>query len=398
MRTTFSGPAPVRGAIHSPVIGWARTVLMIAGFVGVALQGCQSAPRNPTAARPSPTPGPRGAEAAPRRPTDTNYAVIKVFYATDRTRVQSGTPANFFSGDRGTLSYGTCDVSIPRDHKMGELEAPTIWKLEFREDPGKHVVLLSVSPRAPAQYFTELGDRVRASPGKSLFIFIHGYNVSFEDAARRTAQIHYDLGFDGAPVFYSWPSQGKIGGYVVDEGNIEWTQANLKAFLTQVASSTDAANIYVIAHSMGNRALTAVIGPLLAAVPDLRTRLRQIILTAPDIDADVFKRDIAPQLAADHVPTTLYVSSRDLALRASKDFHGYPRAGDSSDGVVIVSGIDTIDASAVDTSFVGHSYYADERSVLGDIFYVVRNGFDPNNRFALVVVEGAAGRYWKFKE
>ena len=26
---------------------------------------------------------------------------------------------------------------------------------------------------------------------------------SFEDAARRTAQMHYDLGFDGAAVFYS---------------------------------------------------------------------------------------------------------------------------------------------------------------------------------------------------
>jgi esterase/lipase superfamily enzyme len=273
-----------------------------------------------------------------------------------------------------------------------------IMAARIRQDPDKHVVLLSVSPSLAAQYFAELRNRVRASAGKNLFIFIHGYNVSFEDAARRTAQIHYDLGFDGAPVFYSWPSQGKVGGYVVDEGNIEWTQPNLKSFLSQVASSTDAANIYLIAHSMGNRALTGVISPLLTEMPDLRTRLRQVILTAPDIDADVFRRDIAPKMAAAHVPTTLYVSSRDLALRASKEFHGYPRAGDSTDGVVVVSGIETIDASAVDTSLVGHSYYAEERSVLGDIFYLVRNGFDPNNRFALVAVDDAAGRYWKFKE
>jgi hypothetical protein len=43
--------------------------------------------------------------------------------------------------------YGTRDVSIPRDRRMGELESPSIGRLQFREDPSKDVVLLSTATR-----------------------------------------------------------------------------------------------------------------------------------------------------------------------------------------------------------------------------------------------------------
>ena len=43
---------------------------------------------------------------------------------------------------------------------------------------------------------------VSRSPRKDAFVFIHGFNVAFEDAVMRTAQIAYDLGFDGAPILY----------------------------------------------------------------------------------------------------------------------------------------------------------------------------------------------------
>ena len=34
---------------------------------------------------------------------------------------------------------------------------------------------------------------------------------------RRTAQIAYDLKFEGAPIVYSWPSQEGLLSYTVDE-------------------------------------------------------------------------------------------------------------------------------------------------------------------------------------
>ena len=328
---------------------------------------------------------------------EAEYAVVRVFFATDRAMTASPNPGEKFGAGRSELSYGACEVSIPRDHRMGELEAPSILKLEFSEDPAKHVVVLAAIIRPREAFFADLAERVRRSGAASAFLFVHGYNVTFEDAARRTAQIAYDLGFEGAPVFYSWPSEGRVAAYTVDEANIEWAQANLQGFLQDFFERSDARNLYLIAHSMGNRALTRATAHLLAERPELGQRLREIILTAPDIDAEVFKRDIAPALTAAGRPVTLYASSRDLALVASKKVHGYPRAGESAPSPIVLRGIETIDATAVDTSLVGHSYFAESRSVLSDIFYLVRDGHRAERRFGLRTAQVQDGRYWIFK-
>lgn len=325
------------------------------------------------------------------------YATVRVFFATDRNLTGNTDPNEMFGVNRSNLTYGACEVSIPRDHRMGELESPSIWRLEFREDPAKHVVLLSTAIASKDKFFADVAARVRQSKGSNAFLFVHGYNVTFEDAARRTAQITYDLGFDGAPTFYSWPSRGSTPAYTVDEQNIEWAQANLRSFLEDVFTRSDAQSVYLIAHSMGNRALTRAVASLLTDKPALRDRLKEVILTAPDIDADVFKRDIAPALAATGRPVTLYASSEDLALVASKKVHGYPRAGDSGQGLVVVPGIETIDATRVDTSLLGHSYFAEARSVLSDMFYLIRNGQRADQRFGLRPVDAQVGRYWEFK-
>jgi esterase/lipase superfamily enzyme len=328
---------------------------------------------------------------------DADYAVMRVFFGTDRTLTASTKPGEMFGADRAEVRYGACEVSIPRDHRMGELEAPSILKLEFREDPVKHVVLLTAVTRPRDAFFVEVAARVAESDSKSAFLFVHGYNVTFEDAARRTAQMAYDLAFTGAPIFYSWPSQGAMAAYTVDEANIEWSQTNLKAFLRDVVERTGANKLYVIAHSMGNRAMTRAVASLLGEQPALRPQVTEVILAAPDIDAEVFARDIAPVLVETGRPITLYASSADLALTASKKVHGYPRAGDAGPSLFVAPGIETIDATAVDSSLVGHSYFADSRSVLSDMFHLVRDGQRATRRFGLRAVDVERGRYWEFK-
>jgi esterase/lipase superfamily enzyme len=333
-------------------------------------------------------------------PTSTpvpDHATVRVFFATDRNLTGMTNPSKMFGSDRAGITYGTCEVSIPRDHRMGELESPSIWRLEFRENPAKHVVLLKIVTASKDQFFADVTTQVRQSRASNAFLFVHGYNVTFEDAARRTAQITYDLGFDGAPTFYSWPSRGSTAAYTIDEQNIEWAQANLRSFLEDFFTRSDAQNVYLIAHSMGNRALTRAVASLLTDKPTLRNRLKEIILTAPDIDADVFKRDIAPALTAGGQSVTLYASSKDLALAASKKVHGYARAGDSGQGIIVVPGIETVDATQVDTSFLGHSYFADTRSVLADMFHMIRDGKRANDRFGLRPVETQSGQHWEFK-
>jgi esterase/lipase superfamily enzyme len=373
-------------------------------------------PRNPitlrllpvrTAARATRPPEPKLTLPAPPPPAtaamaeEPNYYTVKIYYATDRKATGQTAPADFYGSDRDpnadeNLSLGTCEVSIPRDHQLGELEAPSIWKLEFREDPEKHVVLLSVHPEAQNQFFGELANTVAASENKEAFVFIHGYKTTFKDAARRTAQLAYDLNFHGAPILYSWPSKGDLDGYAADEGTVIWTTPHLKAFLRQVALESHAKTVHLIAHSMGNRALTQALYDLGASPGGTaQPHFREVILAAPDVDRDVFKQlASAIEKTADRV--TLYASSHDEALAASKKLHDFPRAGEAGKRLLVMKGIDAIDVSEVDTSFLGHSYFGDNSSVISDIERLLKRGFPPSQRACLSEAFSFGLAYWIF--
>ncbi|MFK0731826.1 MAG: alpha/beta hydrolase, partial [Gloeotrichia echinulata HAB0833] len=82
-----------------------------------------------------------------------------------------------------------------------------------------------------------------------------GFNVSFEDAALRAAQIGVDLQVPGIMAFYSWPSRGKLVSYPADEATIEASERYIAEFLLNLVQKSGAEKIHIIAHSMGNRGL-----------------------------------------------------------------------------------------------------------------------------------------------
>lgn len=323
-----------------------------------------------------------------------DYSTVTVHFATNRKKTEKDGHLTY-STDTDNLSYGYCDVSIPVDHRVGILEEPQLRKLEFAADPNKHVVLLSTRQTSREEFLENINGQI-GTTGSNAFVFVHGFNVSFEDAARRTAQMAYDLKFDGAPVFFSWPSQAKLTAYTVDERNIEWAETDLRVFLTDFLKHSQADNIYVIGHSMGTRALARSIAAIGISDPSALHRLKGVILAAPDIDAAVFKRDIAPRLIGAGRNVTLYASSNDKALQLSKKVHGYQRAGETGDGLVLLQGMDTIDASAIDTSLLGHSYYGENRSIISDLYYLLRNQ-TADNRMGLKVAGLPPEQYWKFQ-
>jgi esterase/lipase superfamily enzyme len=241
---------------------------------------------------------------------------------------------------------------------------------------------------------------VARSADKEALVFVHGFNVDFAEAARRTAQLAYDLGFDGAPILYSWPSRGSLSpvGYGADTNSADWSALHLQAFLRDLASSAGATTVHLIAHSMGNRVLTQALRSLAAEVhAEPLPHFSQVVLTAPDIDAQTFRDQIAPAIRGTAERITLYASSGDEALEASKRVNGFPRAGDTGAGIVLVDGIDTIDVSAVDTSFMGHSYFAENGSVISDLISLLRDGKPPAERAGLVAVPLGTMRYWAFR-
>ncbi len=358
-----------------------RTVLGLIFAPLLVLQGCSGLRADPD----------RGLGVE----TQKNHAIVRVFFATDRERrLPSSSPVSF-TENRGELQYGLADVSIPRNHRIGVLEEPSWLRLEFRANPEKHVMLLDTELLSNGDFVTRLSERAKSSNEKKAFIFVHGYNVTFEQASRRTAQIAYDLKFDGIPAFYSWPSKGTLKGYFADETNVAWSVMNLEKFLSNFAENSGAQRIYLIGHSMGTRALTQAFLSVAAKSPSLKGRFVEIILAAPDIDAETFKRSIAPAMVETGAKVTLYTSSDDLALSASRQIRGgLLRAGES---VVLVKGLETIDASGMGSDFLNHSYAIEDRSIISDMFYILGKRLRASERAGLTFVDGSPTGYWKFK-
>ncbi|XZE32651.1 alpha/beta hydrolase [Pirellulaceae bacterium SH501] len=297
-----------------------------------------------------------------------------------------------YSGDYADeVKFGVCQVTIPETHVPGQLESPSLFlRFEVKSDPSKHIVLAKTEQLERDEFFKKLHANMDQT-GKNLLVFIHGYNVSFEDAARRTAQMAVDLQFQGAPVFYSWPSHNDWYRYPDDALNIQASVGQIRAFLEQLARDSGAEAIHLVAHSMGNVGLTQALAKLEGEGP----MFHQVILAAPDIDAGVFKEQIAPRITSKAKRVTLYTSQTDLALLASRYFNQGHRVGDSSQGVVVFPGIETIDATSIDSSLLGHSYYGSSVNVLEDIANLLKD-LPITNRNYLEMQPNQTPPYWSF--
>jgi esterase/lipase superfamily enzyme len=332
---------------------------------------------------------------SPAPAQDPNLSYVRVFYSTDREEtIQFGVGPQYGPGRSkdGVLHYGECEISIPKTHKQGMLESPSILRLEFKPNPQKHIVVASIESLEEQAFLTAVADAVDESATHEAFVFVHGYNVMFADAVRRTGQIAFDLNFVGAPILYSWPSNGRVEDYTFDETNAQWSQDHFKRFLCLLSQNVKAEKIHVIAHSMGNRVVCGALKELsLQAVNPVA--LSQIVLAAPDMDADTFK-ELAAMLGSLSKGVTLYQSSKDKALLASKKIHGNPRAGEP---VLVIKGLDSIDASSVDTDFLGHGYFADTWALLSDIHALLANDEPAARRVGMEIRKTAAGDYYAFR-
>ncbi|MBL8828941.1 MAG: alpha/beta fold hydrolase [Planctomycetaceae bacterium] len=322
------------------------------------------------------------------------FAGLGTLRMTDEAR-QIG---RVYGNQRGELEWGKCQVSIPHHHQPGALETPSVVKFEFREDPDRHVILQSVVRLDQPEFYQQLIRANQASRSQDLFVFVHGFNVTFSDAARRTAQLSYDLPYTGTPVLFTWPSQGRpdLIAYTTDGTTADWAATDLENFLDGLLVEFGPERLNLVAHSMGNRVLTAAVRQL-ALKGRIQGKLREIVLAAPDVDASLFRRDLAQLLAKSASRVTLYASSTDEALKVSRGVNGAPRVGDTAEVLMLAPGIDTIDVSEVDSSLLGHTYYGSNVNVLADLFYLMTRNLPAEQRSWLDPRDRDGMRYWILK-
>jgi len=328
-------------------------------------------------------------DAAPR--------LYSLWYGTNRRPVDPDDPARGYTGERDEqrVHYGRCEVAVPKSHKIGSIGS-SWWRriVTWNDDRLKLVTLASLAEidfwrqarEALAQW--DAGER-------QALVFIHGFNVSFEEAALRAAQIGVDLKVPGIMGFYSWPSKGSVLGYSADEATIEASERQISEFLTRFAADSGAERVDVLAHSMGNRALLRSLQGIMQKATQAGQRpFGQLLLAAPDVDAGLF-REVAKAYGQLAQRTTLYVSSKDKALAASGIVHDHPRAG-YTPPVMVAEGLDTIEVSNIDLTFLGHGYFAAARDLLHDMHELILHGSPPESRLGLITTKTPEGRpYWQ---
>jgi esterase/lipase superfamily enzyme len=324
----------------------------------------------PAALPPPPAPTRRAvrADAAPATAIE-----VTTYFATNRGLSGKSTPATLYDAKVSPLSYGRAVVTIPSTHSPGSLELPSVWRVQLRPDPKRHFTLKSAVPLTIDEVRSEMAQRLAGLPSKAILVFVHGYNMSFAETAMRTAQLAYDLEFPGLPFFFSWPSVAQVTGYLRDTETAQLSEEAFDQMLDDLAR-LPAGEIYVIAHSMGSRLVSQALRSRVDKGKPT-AHLRELLLAAPDINVDLFRSTIAPRLKAmQAMQTTVYASSSDLALMASKAVHGYRRVGETAGGVFVYPGFDTVDASAASLAMraFGHSYLTDSAAVLKDIRSLLR--------------------------
>ncbi len=290
-----------------------------------------------------------------------------VFYVTDRKATGETAPEDYFGSERsvnGVLSYGRAEVNIPYSHKTGRIETPWL-KIRALRDPRKHVFVLKLLPTGEDQFFNEVAEFGRGEG--DVLVYVHGFNVSFDDAIVRAGQIAFDFGFSGAPIVFSWPSWDNVLGYNSDWGNVNWSTKHIALFLEALAARTKGRKVHLVAHSMGSKGLLNALR-LLAYSDKTQEKFGTVLLCAPDFDAVLFREQIASEVKPLAALWVVYTSKKDIALIASEKLNMAPRLGRP---VTYAEGYEIIDASEIEVTPWSvpetHSYYAVKKVVLDDM-------------------------------
>ena len=330
---------------------------------------------------------------------DQAFQRIEVYYGTNRKPSGRTSPSAFYKNvydDTGTVRYGATYVTLPCNRELGAIPSPRWWRGEFRPTKSKHVVLEDVRPiDSVSAFWAETKERMAGSGRKEALVFIHGFNVTFEGAAQRTAQLAADFELDGVPFFYDWPSRGSMFRYTADRDLVGAALfKSLATFLQGVAEKTGAERVHVIAHSLGNEFLLGALKEL----DDNQYRdvteppFSEVIFASPDVAVTDFKALAAEtKRLADRM--TLYASQEDKALWFSSWQAKMRRAGSAAEKVV-VAGIDSIDTSKASAGFVGHSDFAGNG--LDDLRSVVWHSLKPDSRCVLEPKPVEDLKIWEF--
>ena len=311
-----------------------------------------------------------------------------MYYMVSNRELVAGTLTSRIGDD----TYWTSDGSGPQDQLASWTSAT---KDEFKK------ALVKATGRFP-----QILDPENHEEQRHVGVFVHGFNNSWDGAARRYKGIADDLYAAnnlGICVLFTWPSDGSALGYIPDRLDARRSADSLASMLSdlydwaiqkQVDGSLDPAKgcrakISLIAHSMGafvtQKAMQTVWTrknkPLLVSL------INQMLLVAADVDNDLFSSgEVVDNSDGDAMSNLCYritalYTGRDstLGLSAGVKHFGKRRLGRSGLAGREPDNVWGVDCSGLINPSVGKvhsSYFKPTESTCGELMRQVLRGDD----------------------
>jgi len=309
---------------------------------------------------------------------------VDLFIAT--TRQPSEVPGQMFTGERDQrINYAEVTISIPPDsaRKIGDVQMAS----SDVGNPATDFVALRAEKLDEPTAVKRFHDRIAKTPRHQVLVFVHGFNTRFGEAVFRLAQITHDSDISAVPLLFTWPSRGELLAYTFDRESANYSRDALEALLQRLQNDPAVGEIDVLAHSMGSWVTVEALRQMGIRNKRLAPKIKYVMLAAPDVDVDVFRRQIS-EMGVDRPPFTIFVSQSDDALRASRKIWGdRPRLGgvdpnkepyrtlfkEAKINVVDLSGIATDDR-------LGHSTFAESPDIVRSIGARIARGQDFNDK------------------
>ena len=319
-----------------------------------------------------------------------------VYFGTNREPDVHGNPTRF--GTRinsrlpGELRFGTANIT-------GETVQISVARETARGG------VLKLLPRD--NVFEQLRQTMVANPGSDVLVFVHGYNVSFDEAIRDAAAIcgSYSAASAGAaksyiPFVFSWPSDGSLiplRAYYSDRDDASSSALALRrgfeklaSFLGEIAKNATeitrkggdgrgylcGGQIHVLAHSMGNFALSHAVEGISRDNARARRLWGEVILVAADEDETVFERGGRFHRLGEFCNrVSIYINRNDRALIISDVTKPNPdRLGalGPRNPRALSTQVEIVDCQRVaGGSLTQHSYYRTSPAAVTDIAAVL---------------------------
>ena len=237
-------------------------------------------------------------------------------------------------------------------------------------------------------FFHNLKDTMMESEGKDVLIYIHGYNVSWDEAVGSALSLQFMINSqqkrdakEVIVVLFSWPSNGSMmpfAAYKSDRSDARDSGKaigrgflKLKDFLSTLHRDVQGGkqelcnqNIHLLCHSMGNYLLenglkNKFIGYSEGSV--LPRMFKHIFLCAPDVKDDALEGNNGmSRLHEMSSNVTIYYNNGDLGMQIGKYTKSLSeRLGHTGNAhpALVHNKVHQVDCSSIVHGFVEHSYY-----------------------------------------